>query len=75
MWTLTKKTKKAKYEATELTIQEVIEELADIALYAHHGCMRGVTKKQRNGNVWQVKIIFDFEGEEVKLIFERSDEA
>lgn len=75
MWTLTKKTKKAKYEATDLTVQEVIEELPQLILFAKHGCVRTVYRECVGEEFVAVKILCDFEGEETEFIFERSDEA
>ena len=70
-----KKTKKSKYEATDLTVQEVIEELPQLILFAKHGVVRSVCRERVGEEVVCVKILCDFEGEETEFIFERSDEA
>ena len=70
-WKLTKKTSKATYEAKDLTAEEVIEELPTLVLYAKHGAVRSVYRELLGCAMCAVKILCDFEGDEVEYIFER----
>lgn len=73
MWTLTKKTKKAKYEADNLTLEEVMTELPQLMLYAKHGLVREIQKVYVGVDLSAIIIKCDFEGEETIIIFDKKE--
>lgn len=76
MWTLTKVERNAKLIIENISTDELMREMADLILYARHGlCLR--VKKYSTLKEGTTKCVFDydFDGERVTYIFERSDEA